>query len=78
MIYTPVEERRGSFVTRYIMDVTRYSGIGFGYHGYAMNYWTPDDLPFCMLIYSDKPFTGWFETHEKGIIHETLFELFTK
>lgn len=75
MIYTPVEERRGSFVTRYIMATTRYSEIGFGYHGYAMVYWTPDDLPFCMLIHSDKPFNGWFEHHEKGIIRETLLSI---
>lgn len=78
MIYTAVEERRGSFVSKYVMDVTRYSGIGFGYHGYAMNYRTPDDLPFCLILYSDKPLTGWFETHEKTIIKEALFELFTK
>lgn len=78
MIYTPVEERRGSFVSKYIMDVTRYSGIGFGYYGYAMTYWTPDDLPFCLIIYGDKPFTGWFEHHEKNLIQPALFELFCK
>lgn len=78
MIYTPVEERRGSFLSKYIMAVTQYSRIGFGYHGHAKVYWTPDDLQFCLLLYSDRPFKGWFEQHENGVIKETLFELFTK
>lgn len=77
MIYTPVEERRGSFLQKYIKPVTSYSDIGFGYHGHAMIYWTPDDLQFCMLLYSDKPFTGgWIEL--QSIIYDTLFELFAK
>jgi len=78
MIYTPVEERRGSFVTKYLMDVTRYSGIGFGYHGYAINYWTPDDRPFCLVLHLDQPPTGWFEHHEKDLIQPVLFDLFCK
>lgn len=78
MIYTPVEERRGSFLQKYIMATTSYSHCGFGYYGHAMVYRTPDDLQFCLLLYLDEPPRGWFETHEKTIIHEALFELFTK
>lgn len=81
MIYTPVKEYRyGSFLGKWLSDVKSYDhyrGL-FGYGGHPVMYYTSDDRPFCLVIFSDVRLTGMFEHHEKTIICDSLFELSTQ
>lgn len=75
MIYTAVSERIcGVPIPNWMANVTQYNAYRghFGAGGNPITYYTDDELPFCVIVYTDVRLTGWFEDHCKRLIRPAL------